>query len=281
VLAEVQRSDKTRSRDSSYRERASKNARWHGTLCWRRRRSARRRHLAARRERRAREFDMTTSPRGEAPAAAAAAAPAAAHFASVCVYCGSSAGDRPEFADAARSLGAELASRGSRLVYGGGSVGLMGAVSTTAHANGGRVLGVIPVALEPVEVSGGSVGEVMVVEDMHERKAAMAAASDAFIAMPGGFGTLEELLEMITWQQLGYHAKPVGVLNVAGYFDLFLKFLDESTARGFIRREARAIVVVGDTPAELLDKLETYAPPRSLIESLAKENGGGGGDAKK
>ena len=224
---------------------------------------------------------MTTSPRGEAPAAAAAAAPAAAHFASVCVYCGSSAGDRPEFADAARSLGAELASRGSRLVYGGGSVGLMGAVSTTAHANGGRVLGVIPVALEPVEVSGVSVGEVMVVEDMHERKAAMAAASDAFIAMPGGFGTLEELLEMITWQQLGYHAKPVGVLNVAGYFDLFLKFLDESTARGFIRREARAIVVVGDTPAELLDKLETYAPPRSLIESLAKENGGGGGDAKK
>ena len=111
------------------------------------------------------------------------------------------------------------------------------------------------------------------VRDMHERKAAMASASDAFVAMPGGFGTLEELLEMITWQQLGYHKKPVGVLNVGGYFDLFLEFLDRSVECGFIRPEARAIVVVGATPDELLEKLERYTAPTSLIESLTKENG--------
>jgi len=198
----------------------------------------------------------------------------------VCVYCGSSTGNRPEFVDAAKALGAELAARGVRLVYGGGSIGLMGAVSTTAHARGGSVLGVIPTALEPVEVSGGSVGEVMVVKDMHERKAAMAAASDAFVAMPGGFGTLEELLEMITWQQLGYHKKPVGVLNIGGYFDLFLQFLDQSKECGFIRPEARAIVVVGATPSELLDALERYEAPMSLIDSLAKENSDNRGGEK-
>lgn len=192
-------------------------------------------------------------------------------FASVCVYCGSSTGTKPEFLNAAVALGASLAARSIRLVYGGGSVGLMGAVSTSAHARGGSVLGVIPTALEPVEVSGGSVGEVMVVRDMHERKAAMASAADAFVAMPGGFGTLEELLEMITWQQLGYHKKPVGVLNVGGYFDPLLEFFDRSVECGFIRKEARAIVVVGATPDELLEKLEKYVAPTSLIESLAKE----------
>jgi hypothetical protein len=188
------------------------------------------------------------------------------------VYCGSSTGNRPEFVDAAKSLGQALANRGVRLVYGGGSVGLMGAVSTSADACGGKVLGIIPTALEPVEVSGGSVGEVLVVADMHERKAAMASASDAFVAMPGGFGTLEELLEIITWQQLGYHSKPVGVLNKGGYFDLFLQFLDQSVECGFIRPEARSIVVVGDTPDALLDALEKYKAPVSLIDSLAKEN---------
>ena len=192
-------------------------------------------------------------------------------FASVCVYCGSSTGTKPEFLNAAVALGASLAARSIRLVYGGGSVGLMGAVSTSAHARGGSVLGVIPTALEPVEVSGGSVGEVMVVRDMHERKAAMASAADAFVAMPGGFGTLEELLEMITWQQLGYHKKPVGVLNVGGYFDPLLEFFDRSVECGFIRKEARAIVVVGATPDELLEKLEKYVAQTSLIESLAKE----------
>ena len=206
-------------------------------------------------------------------ASAASSQKLASTFASICVYCGSSTGTKPDFLQAANALGALLASRSIRLVYGGGSVGLMGAVSTSAHAGGGSVLGVIPTALEPVEVSGGSVGEVMVVRDMHERKAAMASASDAFVAMPGGFGTLEELLEMITWQQLGYHKKPVGVLNVGGYFDLFLEFLDRSVECGFVRPEARAIVVVGATPDELLEKLEKYTAPTSLIESLAKENG--------
>ena len=198
-------------------------------------------------------------------------------FASICVYCGSSTGTKPDFLHAANALGALLASRSIRLVYGGGSVGLMGAVSTSAHAGGGSVLGVIPTALEPVEVSGGSVGEVMVVRDMHERKAAMASASDAFVAMPGGFGTLEELLEMITWQQLGYHAKPVGVLNIEGYFDAFLAFLDHAVRSGFISPEARKILVTGDSPAALLDALEKNA---TALASRAGPPGASEGKAR-
>ena len=181
--------------------------------------------------------------------------PASGGFGSVCVFCGARSGTDPRFLAAASSLGAEIARREARLVYGGGSVGLMGdTLNTSAHASGGKVLGVIPVALEPVEISGASVGEVRVVADMHERKALMARNPDAFVALPGGFGTLEELLEVITWQQLGYHAKPVGVLNIEGYFDAFLAFLDHAVRSGFISPEAREDLVTGDSPAALLER---------------------------
>ena len=203
--------------------------------------------------------------------------PASGGFGSVCVFCGARSGTDPRFLAAASSLGAELARREARLVYGGGSVGLMGEVSTSAHASGGKVLGVIPVALEAVEISGASVGEVRVVADMHERKALMARESDAFVALPGGFGTLEELLEVITWQQLGYHAKPVGVLNIEGYFDAFLAFLDHAVRSGFISPEARKILVTGDSPAALLDALEKSA---TALASRAGPPGASEGKAR-
>mmetsp|Transcript_32741 Transcript_32741/g.80667 ORF Transcript_32741/g.80667 Transcript_32741/m.80667 type:complete len:205 (-) Transcript_32741:268-882(-) len=189
-------------------------------------------------------------------------------FVRACVFCGSAPGNRPEFLAAARAMGDELVARGVGLVYGGGSVGLMGAVSASVFQGGGTVLGVIPVALQPVEVSGESIGEVLVVADMHERKATMARESDAFIALPGGFGTLEELLEVITWQQLGYHSKPVGLLNVGGFFDLLLAFVDSAVESGFIKPEARRILITGDTPAQLLDALEAYAAPEGSIVAV-------------
>lgn len=186
-----------------------------------------------------------------------------------CVYSGASTGERPDYMDAAKALGAEIARRGMGFVYGGGSLGLMGAASAEAAAGGSAVVGVIPELLAPKDVSGLGCGETVVVPDMHTRKAEMARRSDCFVALPGGFGTLEELLEVVAWQQLGYHAKPVGVLNVAGFFDPLLAFLDHATAEGFIRPAARAIVVAAATPAELFDKLESYEAPES-IPSLAR-----------
>jgi uncharacterized protein (TIGR00730 family) len=175
---------------------------------------------------------------------------------SVCVFCGSSSGTQPEYAEAAVELGKALVRRGYGLVYGGGSVGLMGRVSKAVFESGGDVVGVIPTALEPKEISGESVGEVVVVKDMHERKALMATKSEAFVAMPGGFGTLEELFEVITWHQLGYHDKPVGLLNTGGYFDQLLSFIDHSVEQGFISPNARKILKSAATPAELLDAME-------------------------
>lgn len=200
------------------------------------------------------------------PVARSAASPSPIR--SVCVFCGSSLGTREGYLEAARQLGVAIARREQRLVYGGGSIGLMGEVARSAYANGGKVLGIIPEALVGVELCGSPVDEEMVVKDMHERKAAMQKNCDAFVALPGGFGTMEELLEMVTWQQLGYHTKPIGLLDCEGFFDLFLKFLDHMVAEGFVREEARKIVVHGTTPDELLDKLEVYQPPESVI-SLA------------
>mmetsp|Transcript_39031 Transcript_39031/g.96611 ORF Transcript_39031/g.96611 Transcript_39031/m.96611 type:complete len:209 (-) Transcript_39031:42-668(-) len=195
----------------------------------------------------------------------AAAVAVGSKFNNVCVFCGSSSGNTPEYGLAAAQLGAELVTRRVGLVYGGGSVGLMGAVSRQVFDQGGNVLGVIPIALQPVELSGESIGEVVVVKDMHERKARMAKESDAFIAMPGGFGTLEELLEVVTWQQLGYHSKPIGCLNVGGYFDLFFAFLDKSVESGFITASARQIIVMGSTAGELLDAMERVEVVRSSL----------------
>lgn len=173
----------------------------------------------------------------------------------VAVFCGSKLGARPEYAEAAAALGAELAARGIGLVYGGGSVGLMGAIASATLAAGGEVIGVIPRKLLELEVGHSACTELVVVEDMHERKAKMAARADAFIAMPGGYGTLDESFEALTWTQLRYHAKPLGLLNVAGYFDLLIQFLERSVAEGFLRPSDHGNLIHGSTPGGLLDAL--------------------------
>ncbi|XP_024452212.1 cytokinin riboside 5'-monophosphate phosphoribohydrolase LOG8 isoform X1 [Populus trichocarpa] len=185
-------------------------------------------------------------------------------FKSVCVFCGSKSGNKKIFSDAALDLGRELGNsqveRKMDLVYGGGSIGLMGLVSQTVYDGECHVLGVIPRALVPIEISGHTVGEVLIVSDMHERKAEMARRADAFIALPGGYGTFEELLEMITWSQLGIHNKPVGLLNVDGYYDSLLGFFDKGVEEGFIGPSARNIVISARTATELIQKMEDYIP---------------------
>src|SRR5690242_19117334 len=155
----------------------------------------------------------------------------------VCVFAGSSAGVRPEYVSAAADFGTVLAGRGIELVYGGARVGLMGAVAGAVLAGGGRVTGVIPKALVEKEVAHGGLTELRVVTSMHQRKALMADLADAFIALPGGWGTLDEMFEILTWAQLGLHRKPCGLLNVFGYFDRLLAFLDHTMEEGFVRRE--------------------------------------------
>eukprot|EP01018_Ginkgo_biloba_P031254 Gb_18250 [translate_table: standard] len=177
-------------------------------------------------------------------------------FRRICVFCGSSSGNKSIFSDAAVDLGKELVERRIDLVYGGGSFGLMGLVSKTVHKGGCHVLGVIPTALMPLEISGQTVGEVKTVANMHERKAEMARQADAFIALPGGYGTLEELLEMITWSQLGIHDKPVGLLNVDGYYNSLLALFDRGVEEGFIKLSARHIVVSASTGRELIRSME-------------------------
>ncbi|PUZ37491.1 hypothetical protein GQ55_9G124000 [Panicum hallii var. hallii] len=173
----------------------------------------------------------------------------------ICVFCGSRPGNRPSFSAAALDLGKQLVERQINLVYGGGSGGLMGLVSKAVHEGGRHVLGVIPSALLPEEVSGETLGEVKVVRDMHERKAEMAKHADAFVALPGGYGTIEELLEIITWAQLGIHNKPVGLLNVDGYYNSLLSLFDKGVEEGFIDAKARNIFVLADTASELLTRL--------------------------
>jgi uncharacterized protein (TIGR00730 family) len=179
----------------------------------------------------------------------------------VCVFCGSSTGTRPEYAAAARDLAAELSRRGVGLAYGGGSVGLMGVLADTMLAGGGEVIGVIPKPLASKELAHTGLTEMRVVGSMHERKATMAALVEGFIALPGGLGTLEETLEVLTWAQLGIHRKPVGVLNVAGYFDGLLKFLAHAVSEGFVRREYFGLLLFADTATELLDRFEAWQPP--------------------
>ncbi|DBA85764.1 hypothetical protein WJX77_002099 [Trebouxia sp. C0004] len=186
----------------------------------------------------------------------------------VCVFCGANAGTRPEYLQSADEVGQELVKRKIGLVYGGGSVGMMGAVAQTVDSGLGEggVVGVIPHYLMPREMSGAPIGDLRVVHTMHHRKAQMIDLSDAFIALPGGFGTLEELLEVVTWNQIGLIVKPVGILNVAGYFDHLLKFFDHAVQEGFVREASRTVVIEGKSPAELLDKLAAYKPPPSLLE---------------
>ncbi len=185
---------------------------------------------------------------------------------SFCVYCGSRSGDDAAFADAARAIGEAIGRRGWRLVYGGGRAGLMGSVADAALAAGADVVGVIPKALMGRELGHGGLTELHVVDTMHERKRLMAERSDAFVALPGGIGTFEELFEVWTWLQLGYHDKPVGLLNAAGYYDSLLAFLDQSVARGFVPRDQRGLLQVGADPGALLDRMAALARPRLVVE---------------
>jgi uncharacterized protein (TIGR00730 family) len=164
-------------------------------------------------------------------------------------------------------MGKELAAQGLALVYGGGSVGLMGEVARTALDHGCTVVGIIPEHLMTKELMGYPIGELIVVSTMHERKAKMAAMSDAFVALPGGYGTLDELFEAITWDQIGLQSKPIGLLNVGGYFDLLIQYVDRCVDEGFIRPPHRQLFLVDDDPARLLARLAAHQPPAGLVSS--------------
>ena len=181
----------------------------------------------------------------------------------LCVFCGSSPGADLAFASAARQLGALLADRGIGLVYGGASVGLMAEIANAAIAAQGEVIGVIPRSLVDREVAHRGLRDLRVVDSMHQRKAVMADLSDGFIAMPGGLGTLEEFFEVLTWAQLGMHTKPCGLLNIRGFYDKLLAFLDHAVDQRFIKPAHRATVIVADTPDALLAELESYRAPTS------------------
>jgi uncharacterized protein (TIGR00730 family) len=180
---------------------------------------------------------------------------------SVCLFCGSRPGNDPAYANAARSLGETLATRGITLVYGGGHVGLMGVVADAALETGGEVIGVMPEALVEREISHENLTRLHVVGSMHERKALMAELSDGFIALPGGTGTLEEFFEVLTWAQLGEHGKPCGLLNAGGYHDPLLAVFDHMVEEGFLSEEHRAMVLVAPEPEALLDAFARYTPP--------------------
>jgi uncharacterized protein (TIGR00730 family) len=179
---------------------------------------------------------------------------------SLCVYCGSRPGELPAYAQAARAVGAEIGRRGWRLVYGGGRAGLMGVVADAALAAGAEVVGVIPQSLMERELGHRGLTELHVVDTMHQRKTLMAERSDAFLALPGGIGTFEELFEVWTWRQLGYHDKPLGLLNVAGYYDALLGFLQHSREHGFMASSQADLLQVDTDPVALADRLGALAP---------------------
>lgn len=175
----------------------------------------------------------------------------------LCVFCGSSPGHNPAYADAAQTLARELVRRDCTLVYGGGRVGLMGIIADAVLNENGRVIGVIPDALATTELTHPGATEMHVVRSMHERKAMMERLSDAFVSLPGGFGTFEETLEMITWAQLRIHLKPCGLLNINNYYDQLVRFLAHAETEGFLKPAHRALLHVADQPAELLERLLT------------------------
>jgi uncharacterized protein (TIGR00730 family) len=180
----------------------------------------------------------------------------------ICVFCGSSAGSRPEYGAAAEEMGAEFVKRSIGLVYGGGNVGLMGIIADAVLKAGGEAVGVIPENLMAREVGHKGLTKLHVVRSMHERKARMADLSDAFIAMPGGFGTLEEFCEVLTWSQLGLHAKPCGILNILDFYSPLLRMFDHAVEERFLKPENRALVLARESPADLLQALEAWRPVR-------------------
>jgi uncharacterized protein (TIGR00730 family) len=185
---------------------------------------------------------------------------------SICVFSGSNRGARPSYTEAAAALGRTLAERGTRVVYGGASVGLMGQVADAALAAGGEVVGVIPQHLVDREVAHEGLTELRITTSMHERKAVMAELADGFVALPGGLGTLEELAEVLTWSQLGLHRKPCGLLDVDGFYAPLLTFLDHTVTERFVSAEHRAIVLSATTPSDLLDRLAAWQPPEGETE---------------
>lgn len=182
----------------------------------------------------------------------------------IAVYCGSNKGTRPEYAAAAQALGALLARERIELVYGGGMVGLMGIVADAVLQHGGHVIGVIPEKLVIKEVVHEKLPDLRVVKDMHERKAMMANLSDAFIALPGGYGTFEEFFEVLAWSQLGWHPKPFGLLNIADFYSPLLRFLDHTREEGFIRPQHRELVLVENSAEKMLQQLRAYRPPNEV-----------------
>jgi uncharacterized protein (TIGR00730 family) len=190
----------------------------------------------------------------------------------ICVFCGSNAGARSEYAEAARALATVLAERKLGIVYGGGNVGLMGVLADAALARGGEVIGVIPQKLVDKEVAHRGVTKLLVVETMHERKALMNDLSDAFLALPGGFGTLDEFFEVLTWSQLGFHGKPCALLNVAGYYDGMLAMLDHAVTERFLRPAHRELVIADTDPLRLLQRLSAFVPAPKGKWSDAKGN---------
>jgi uncharacterized protein (TIGR00730 family) len=180
---------------------------------------------------------------------------------SICVYCGSNFGERVSYLEAAQDLGAQMAARGITLVYGGGNVGLMGTVADSVLAAGGKVIGIIPQTLVDKEVAHTGLSDLRVVGSMHERKSLMADLADGFIALPGGLGTLEEFCEVATWTQLGLHKKACGLLNIGGFYDGLLSFLNHATEEKFIRPEHRSIVLAEEDPVELIKKLSQFEVP--------------------
>jgi uncharacterized protein (TIGR00730 family) len=193
--------------------------------------------------------------------------PPSTHPLSLCVFCGSRRGDDAEFESAARALGRAIGLRGWRLVYGGGRAGLMGCVADAALEAGARVIGVIPKALMGRELGHAGLTELHVVDTMHERKRMMAERSDAFVALPGGIGTFEELFEVWTWLQLGYHDKPVGLLNAAGYYNALLEFLDQSVARGFVPPAQRRLLQVRSDPDALVERIASLSRPAPVADN--------------
>jgi uncharacterized protein (TIGR00730 family) len=179
----------------------------------------------------------------------------------VCVFCGSSEGAREEYAEAARRLGAALAGRGMRLVFGGGRVGLMGVVADAVLDAGGEAVGVMPEALLEKEIGHQGLTELRVAGTMHERKAIMADLADAFVALPGGYGTFEEFLEMLTWAQLSLHEKPCGLLDTAGFYGPLVSLFDHAASEGFVRAEHRSLILLENDPERMLDLLQTHTPP--------------------
>jgi len=178
----------------------------------------------------------------------------------ICVFCGSSSGSQPEYRACAEELAVELTRRNIGLVYGGGNVGLMGAIANAMLDAGGEAVGVIPEHLMTREIGHNRLTKLHVVRSMHERKALMADLADAFIALPGGFGTLEEFFEILTWSQLGLHAKPCGVVNVLGYYSPLLAMLDHAVEQRFLKSQNRALVLARDSPSELLEAFEEWRP---------------------